>query len=106
MDIPSILKNGIPFPKNIVLHSATTTPEGLMDLCLGYQVADGTQVYAGVITKSANPTIQNGLVNLINGVRQEVGPADDTPLVLTGGEILNLLVGEVMGKSLQGLQKP
>lgn len=93
MTLPSI-----PVPEKVILPQANVAPDGKLYCGIGWRFSGDVEAGVWVKARPASHAIANGLAEVINGLRSQVGAQDDSPGVLTLGEVAEVLFGIALGK--------
>lgn len=93
MQIPTL-----PIPEKVILPQANVAPDGKLYAGLGWAFSGDVEAGVWVKARPATPAIAHGLVEVINGLREQVGAKDDSPGVLTLAEVAEVLFGVAVGK--------
>lgn len=101
--LKQVIGSGIPVPSHLIINNATVNADtGQVYASVGWSFgdpsADGKPApQVGVYGKFVPPSskIGGGLVDLLNGIREQTAADDDSPGVLTLGELGSILLGDL-----------
>lgn len=96
--IKQALASGLPVPEKLILAQATVSADGLLYAGIGWGFSGDLQAGVWGKVRPANRAIADGAAAVINGIREQVGAADDSPGVLTMPELAQVLMGLALGK--------
>lgn len=98
--VTSFMEQGLGVPEALIIGPSTydeKTEE--MSVQLGWKVGDELALTVGLQSKKGSGTVKEAVVTILNEVRKEAGPEDDTPYAITGQELLGVILKSIgLGK--------